>query len=169
MNNDYWKEYWDSYYSFMDFYINELQKIYPDEEIEERYVEVAKLFEPSVRPSGYIPPFIQPGGGPVIIPIPPFIQPGWPGGPGPVIQPPGQSQPQISPGGGQFTINNCKKVSIVRIVMRSGFNPSNFYMVVESSDRISIQGYRISCNDGRIRFVPMSVEYRNINFIECVF
>lgn len=84
----------------------------------------------------------------------------------PVNQGPG---PAISPGGGQFTINNCKKMSVVRIVMRSGFNPSSFYMLVDRTDRRSIQGYRIAHNDGRIRFVPMSVEYRNINFIECVF
>ena len=28
MNNDYWKKYWDSYYNFMDFYIDKLQNIY---------------------------------------------------------------------------------------------------------------------------------------------
>ena len=175
MDNNYWNEYWDSYYKFMDFYINELKNLCEDEDIDDRYIEVAKIFEPTVRPNGYIPPFIQPGGpGPIIIPIPPFIQPGQPGqpgGPGPVMPPPGQGQPQpqISPGGGQFTINNCKRMAVVRVVMRRGFNPSNFYMLVESSDRRSIQGYRIACNEGRIRFVAMSVEYRNINFIECVF
>ena len=61
MNNDYWKKYWDSYYNFMDFYIDKLQNIYPNEDIGERYIEVAKLFEPSIRPNNYIPPVIQPG------------------------------------------------------------------------------------------------------------
>lgn len=77
--------------------------------------------------------------------------------------------PFISPGGGQFTINNCKKMAVVRIEMRRGFNPSNFFMLVDSSDRRSIQGFRIACESGRIRFIPMSVEYRNINLIECAF
>ena len=77
--------------------------------------------------------------------------------------------PSVSPGGGQFAINNSKKVAIVRIRMRQGFNPSNFYLVVDSFDNRSIQGYRIACNDGRVRFVAMSVEYRNIDFIECAF
>ena len=212
MNNDYWKKYWDSYYNFMDFYIDKLQNIYPNEDIGERYIEVAKLFEPSIRPNNYIPPVIQPGGqeqndeetqlgnqvqwpgaqsggiyGPGQgmqqgnqgdpqgiqsqyqlqqwpVPLP------WNQGPGPVQPPVNQGPgPAISPGGGQFTINNCKKMSVVRIVMRSGFNPSSFYMLVDRTDRRSIQGYRIAHNDGRIRFVPMSVEYRNINFIECVF
>lgn len=77
--------------------------------------------------------------------------------------------PFISPGGGQFTINNCKKMAVVRIEMRRGFNPSNFFILVDSSDRRSIQGFRIACESGRIRFIPMSVEYRNINLIECAF
>ena len=77
--------------------------------------------------------------------------------------------PFISHGGGQFTINNCKKMAVVRIEMRRGFNPSNFFMLVDSSDRRSIQGFRIACESGRIRFIPMSVEYRNINLIECAF
>ena len=171
MDNNYWKEYWDTYYKFMDFYLEQLKRVYNNEnyeEIEERYTEVAKLFEPSVRPNGYIPPFLQPGNqgpGPVILPFP--LPPGQPQMP---PQQPGQGQgqpkPQISPGGGQFTINNCKRMAVV---MRGGFNPSNFYMLVENADRRSIQGYRISCNEGRVRFVAMSVEYRNINFIECVF
>ena len=174
MDNNYWKEYWDTYYKFMDFYLEQLKRVYDNEnyeEIEERYTEVAKLFEPSVRPNGYVPPFLQPGNqgpGPVILPFPlppgqPQMPPQQPG------QGQGQPQPQISPGGGQFTINNCKRMAVVRVVMRGGFNPSNFYMLVENADRRSIQGYRISCNEGRVRFVAMSVEYRNINFIECVF
>lgn len=234
MNNDYWKKYWDSYYNFMDFYIDKLQNIYPNEDIGERYIEVAKLFEPSIRPNNYIPPVIQPGNqnqgqgmqqgsqGQNNVETQSGNQVQWPGaqsggiygpgqgmqqgnqgqgqgmqqgnqgdpqgiqsqnqlqqwpvplpwnqGPGPVQPPVNQGPgPAISPGGGQFTINNCKKMSVVRIVMRSGFNPSSFYMLVDRTDRRSIQGYRIAHNDGRIRFVPMSVEYRNINFIECVF
>ncbi|MEG1131299.1 MAG: hypothetical protein RSD77_03195 [Romboutsia sp.] len=82
----------------------------------------------------------------------------------------GQSPtPFISPGGGQFTINNCRRRAIVRIEMRRGFSPSNFFMVVDRADRRSIQGFRIACESGRVRFVPMAVEYRNINFIECAF
>ncbi len=75
--------------------------------------------------------------------------------------------PFISPGGGQFTINNCRRMAIVRIVMRRGFNPSEFFMAVDRADNRSIQGFRIDCQGGRIRFVPMAVEYRNINLIEC--
>lgn len=75
----------------------------------------------------------------------------------------------ISPGGGQFTINNCKKVSLVRIEMRRGFNPNNFHMLVDRADRRSIQGFRIACQNNQIRFVPMAIDYRNINVIECVF
>jgi hypothetical protein len=60
-------------------------------------------------------------------------------------------------------------MAIVRMVMKRGFSPSNFYLVVDSFDNRSIQGYRIACNDGRVRFVAMSVEYRNIDFIECAF
>lgn len=207
----------------MDFYIDKLQNIYPNEDIGERYIEVAKLFEPSIRPNNYIPPVIQPGNqnqgqgmqqgsqGQNNVETQSGNQVQWPGaqsggiyGPGQGMQQGGQGQgqgmqqgnqgdpqgiqsqnqlqqwpvplpwnqgpgPAISPGGGQFTINNCKKMSVVRIVMRSGFNPSSFYMLVDRTDRRSIQGYRIAHNDGRIRFVPMSVEYRNINFIECVF
>ncbi len=77
--------------------------------------------------------------------------------------------PFISPGGGQFTINNCRRMEIVRIEMRRGFNPSNFFMIVDRADRRSIQGFRIACEGSRIRFVPMAVEYRNINVIECAF
>jgi len=82
MDNNYWKEYWDTYYKFMDFYLEQLKRVYDNEnyeEIEERYTEVAKLFEPSVRPNGYIPPFLQPGNqgpGPVILPFP--LPPGQP-------------------------------------------------------------------------------------------
>ncbi|WP_052356750.1 hypothetical protein [Faecalimicrobium dakarense] len=82
----------------------------------------------------------------------------------------GQSPtPFISPGGGQFTINNCRRMAIVRIDMRRGFSPSNFFLIVDRADRRSIQGFRIACDGGRVRFVPMAVEYRNINRIECAF
>ena len=60
-------------------------------------------------------------------------------------------------------------MAIVRIEMRRGFTPSSFFMVVDRADNRSIQGFRIACESGRIRFVPMAVEYRNINFIECAF
>ena len=75
----------------------------------------------------------------------------------------------ISPGGGQFTINNCRRMAVVRIEMRRGFNPNNFHMLVDRADRRSIQGFRIACQNNQIRFVPMAIDYRNINVIECVF
>ncbi len=182
MNRNYWQEYWESYYNFMALYLSEVQRLYPNEDIKEKYTEVANLIEPSVVPEDYdiydeyeavddtdealAPPF--PGGG-----IGPIILPGGgqinlPNQPNPP-NPPNNPMPNISPGGGQFTINNCKKMAIVRIRMRQGFNPSNFFLVVDSFDRRSIQGYRIACSEGRIRFVAMSVEYRNIDFIECAF
>lgn len=125
-------------------------------------------------------PFTQPGGGqtpnPFILPgggqFPnPFAPPGGGQPSNPNTQPGGGQTPTpfISPGGGQFTINNCRRMAIVRIVMRRGFNPSEFFMVVDRADNRSIQGFRIACEGGRIRFVPMAVEYRNINFIECAF
>lgn len=129
------------------------------------------------------PPFISPAGGQSAAP---FTLPNLPGGgqfgapstsPGggqfgaPSMSPGGgqSATPFISPGGGQFTINNCRRMAIVRIVMRRGFTPSNFYMVVDRADNRSIQGFRIACQSGAIRFVPMAVEYRNINVIECAF
>lgn len=179
MQNNYWQEYWENYYKFMAMYIRELQNIDPNVDIKKEYTEVASLFEPSI-PNEYYdndedysdeeysyieddrdPPFTFPGG--VIIPNP-FNPPKPP--PMPPNQPP---TPFISPGGGQFTINNCKKKAIVRIVMKGGFNPSEFYLIVDSADNRSIQGYRIACQQGRIRFIPTSVDYRNINFIECAF
>ena len=75
----------------------------------------------------------------------------------------------ISPGGGQFTINNCRRMAVVRIEMRRGFNPNNFHMLVDRADRRSIQGFRIACQNNQIRFIPMALDYRNINVIECVF
>lgn len=193
MDTNYWQEYWDSYYKFMAVYLKELQDAYPDSDIRNEYVEAANLFEPSIPLEDYEdydeyddvngenyseedrePPFIFPGGGN------PFTMPG---GGNPFVMPGGGQftnpfepsdegtsvQPFISPGGGQFTINNCRRMAVVRIVMRRNFNPSNFFMLVDRADRRSIQGYRISCEGNRIRFVPMAVEYRNINYIECVF
>ena len=75
----------------------------------------------------------------------------------------------ISPGGGQFTINNCRKMAVVRIEMRREFNPNNFHMLVDRADRRSIQGFRIACQNNQIRFIPMALDYININVIECVF
>lgn len=113
-------------------------------------------------------PFILPGGGQFPNP---FAPPGG-GQPSNPNTPPGGGQtptPFISPGGGQFTINNCRRMAIVRIVMRRGFTPSEFHLIVDRADNRSIQGFRIACEGGRIRFVPMDVDYRNINFIECAF
>lgn len=104
------------------------------------------------------PVSIQQGGLQVPIPLP-FISTGA-----------GQTPESfISPGGGQFTINNCRRMAVVRIEMRRGFNPNNFHMLVDRADRRSIQGFRIACQNNQIRFIPMAVDYRNINVIECVF
>lgn len=147
----------------MAVYLRELQNAYPNKDITNEYVEVANLFAPSIPlensesynesddSSGYNNPEVDNN--------PTSTSPN--GGQSPT--------PFISPGGGQFTINNCRRMAIVRIEMRRGFNPSNFFMVVDRADRRSIQGFRIACESGRIRFIPMAVEYRNINFIECAF
>ena len=199
MKKNYWQEYWESYFNFMALYLSELRNRYPNADIKHEYTEVAKLFEPSMPPEYYEiydeydeggennnlpedndPPATQPGGGqtpnPFILPgggqFPnPFAPPGGGQPSNPNTQPGGGQTPTpfISPGGGQFTINNCRRMAIVRIVMRRGFNPSEFFMVVDRADNRSIQGFRIACEGGRIRFVPMAVEYRNINFIECAF
>ena len=222
MQSKYWQEYWDNYYKFMAVYLGGLQEAYDDVDIKKEYLEVSRLFEPSMPPTGYennqnnnnnnstqqdnnnlqqnnnspmgsgdnsnsqpnnngdmsindalsteyfMIPEINQGPGPV-------IQPGVNQGPGPVIQPGSNQSPQpfispgpfVSPGGGQFTINNCRRMAVVRIEERRGFNPQNFYMIVDRADRRSIQGYRIACENNRIRFVPMAIEYRNINVIEC--
>ena len=199
MKKNYWQEYWESYFNFMALYLSELRNRYPNADIKHEYTEVAKLFEPSMPPEYYEiydeydeggennnlpedndPPATQPGGGqtpnPFILPggvqFPnPFAPPGGGQPSNPNTQPGGGQTPTpfISPGGGQFTINNCRRMAIVRIEMRRGFNPSNFFMIVDKADRRSIQGFRIACESGRIRFIPMAVEYRNINFIECAF
>lgn len=199
MRKNYWTEYWESYFNFMALYLSELRNRYPNADIKHEYTEVAKLFEPSMPPEYYEiydeydeggennnlpedndPPATQPGGGqspnPFILPggvqFPnPFAPPGGGQPSNPNTQPGGGQTPTpfISPGGGQFTINNCRRMAIVRIVMRRGFNPSELFMVVDRADNRSIQGFRIACEGGRIRFVPMAVDYRNINFIECAF
>ena len=224
MQSKYWQEYWDNYYKFMAVYLGGLQEVYDDVDIKKEYLEVSRLFEPSMPSVGYdnnqnnnnlqqnnnLPmgnednsnsqpnnnedmsindalsteyfmiPEIGQGPGPVIPPgnnqgPGPAMQPGNNQGPGPVMQPGSNQSPQpfmspgpfVSPGGGQFTINNCRKMAVVRIEARRGFNPQNFYMIVDRTDRRSIQGYRIACENNRIRFVPMAIEYRNINVIEC--
>ena len=158
----------------------------------EIYDEYDEGGENNNLPEDNDPPATQPGGGqspnPFILPgdgqTPnPFILPGGVQFPNP-FAPPGGGQPSnpntppgggqtptpfISPGGGQFTINNCRRMAIVRIVMRRGFTPSEFHLIVDRADNRSIQGFRIACEGGRIRFVPMAVDYRNINFIECAF
>ena len=104
------------------------------------------------------PVSIQQGGLQVPIPLP-FISTGS-----------GQAPESfISPDGGQFTINNCRRMAVVRIEMRREFNPNNFHMLVDRADRRSIQGFRIACQNNQIRFIPMALDYRNINVIECVF
>ena len=199
MQKNYWQEYWESYFNFMALYLSELRNRYPNADIKHEYTEVAKLFEPSMPPEYYEiydeydeggennnlpedndPPATQPGGGrtpnPFILPggvqFPnPFAPPGGGQPSNPNTQPGGGQTPTpfISPGGGQFTINNCRRMAIVRIVMRRGFTPSEFHLIVDRADNRSIQGFRIACEGGRIRFVPMAVDYRNINVIECVF
>lgn len=199
MKKNYWQEYWESYFNFMALYLSELRNRYPNADIKHEYTEVAKLFEPSMPPEYYEiydeydeggennnlpedndPPATQPGGGqtpnPFILPggvqFPnPFAPPGGGQPSNPNTQPGGGQTPTpfISPGGGQFTINNCRRMAIVRIVMRRGFTPSEFHLIVDRADNRSIQGFRIACEGGRIRFVPMAVDYRNINFIEYAF
>ena len=199
MKKNYWTEYWESYFNFMALYLSELRNRYPNADIKHEYTEVAKLFEPSMPPEYYEiydeydeggennnlpedndPPATQPGGGqtpnPFILPggvqfLNPFAPPGGGQPSNPNTQPGGGQTPTpfISPGGGQFTINNCRRMAIVRIVMRRGFTPSEFHLIVDRADNRSIQGFRIACEGGRIRFVPMAVDYRNINFIECAF
>ena len=199
MQKNYWQEYWESYFNFMALYLSELRNRYPNADIKHEYTEVAKLFEPSMPPEYYEiydeydeggennnlpedndPPATQPGGGqtpnPFILPggvqFPnPFAPPGGGQPSNPNTQPGGGQTPTpfISPGGGQFTINNCRRMALVRIVMRRGFTPSEFHLIVDRADNRSIQGFRIACEGGRIRFVPMAVDYRNINFIECAF
>ena len=199
MKKNYWQEYWESYFNFMALYLSELRNRYPNADIKHEYTEVAKLFEPSMPPEYYEiydeydeggennnlpedndPPATQPGGGqtpnPFILPggvqFPnPFAPPGGGQPSNPNTQPGGGQTPTpfISPGGGQFTINNCRRMAIVRIVMRRGFTPYEFHLIVDRADNRSIQGFRIACEGGRIRFVPMAVDYRNINFIECAF
>lgn len=199
MQKNYWQEYWESYFNFMALYLSELRNRHPNADIKHEYTEVAKLFEPSMPPEYYEiydeydeggennnlpedndPPATQPGGGqtpnPFILPggvqFPnPFAPPGGGQPSNPNTQPGGGQTPTpfISPGGGQFTINNCRRMAIVRIVMRRGFTPSEFHLIVDRADNRSIQGFRIACEGGRIRFVPMAVDYRNINFIECAF
>ena len=199
MKKNYWQEYWESYFNFMALYLSELRNRYPNADIKHEYTEVAKLFEPSMPPEYYEiydeydeggennnlpedndPPATQPGGGqtpnPFILPggvqFPnPFAPPGGGQPSNPNTQPGGGQTPTpfISPGGGQFTINNCRRMAIVRIVMRRGFTPSEFHLIVDRADNRSIQGFRIACEGGRIRFVPMAVDYRNINFRECAF
>ena len=199
MKKNYWQEYWESYFNFMALYLSELRNRYPNADIKHEYTEVAKLFEPSMPPEYYEiydeydeggennnlpedndPLATQPGGGqtpnPFILPggvqFPnPFAPPGGGQPSNPNTQPGGGQTPTpfISPGGGQFTINNCRRMAIVRIVMRRGFTPSEFHLIVDRADNRSIQGFRIACEGGRIRFVPMAVDYRNINLIECAF
>ena len=185
MKKNYWQEYWESYFNFMALYLSELRNRYPNADIKHEYTEVAKLFEPSMPPEYYEiydeydeggennnlpedndPPATQPGGGqtpnPFILPggvqFPnPFAPPGGGQPSNPNTQPGGGQTPTpfISPGGGQFTINNCRRMAIVRIVMRRGFTPSEFHLIVDRADNRSIQGFRIACEGGRIRFVSI--------------
>ena len=210
MQSKYWQEYWDNYYKFMAVYLGGLQEAYDDVDIKKEYLEVSRLFEPSMPPTGYEnnqnnnnnnstqqdnnnlqqnnnSPMgsgdnsnSQPNNNGNMstndgLSTEYFMIPEINQGPGPVIPPCSNQSPQpftspepfVSPGGGQFTINNCRRMAVVRIEARRGFNPQNFYMIVDRADRRSIQGYRIACENNRIRFVPMAIEYRNINVIEC--
>lgn len=151
-------------------YLRDLQNEYPSGDITDEYVEGDNLFEPSMPFENY-EGYDEYNDGYRVSQIdkdyPPFISPS-----DYLFNPSGGREaptPFISPGGGKFTINNCRRMAIVRIDMRRGFNPSNFFMVVDRADNRSIRGFRIACEGGRVRFVPMAVEYRNINVIECAF
>lgn len=77
-----------------------------------------------------------------------------------------QFEPSISPDGGNFVIHNCPKYHIVRIRTYR----SEFIMIVDFYDRASISGYEIRCdNNGRLRFVPSSIEWRFIQSMSCAF
>ncbi len=186
MDRNYWQEYWDNYYKFMAVYLGEVQNAYPDVDIKREYVEVANLFEPPIPLEDYE----NMDGGGNINSGQDNNQSSMPGTgmSGNQSSMPGtgmggnqsttsftefgegqSAAPFGAPGGGQFTINNCRRMAIVRIELIRGLNPSNFFMVVDRADRRSIQGFRIACDGGRVRFVPMAVEYRNINLIECAF
>ncbi|WP_250675595.1 hypothetical protein LZ906_009770 [Paraclostridium ghonii] len=158
MEINYWEEYWDNYWKFMAVYLRELQNACPDVDIKNEYLEVSSLFEPSMKFEDY-ENFDDGNSNLEIDQEVAFLLPD------------GMQSPEtfISPGSGQFTINNCRRMAIVRIVMRRGFSPSNFFMIVDRTDNRSIRGFRITCQAGNVRFVPMAVEYRNINFIECAF
>lgn len=78
--------------------------------------------------------------------------------------------PKISPEGGKFTIKNCKRMAIVKVVMRGNYKPSRFYLIVDNYDNKGIAGYRIVCeHDGDIRFRPMAIDYKDIKTLECAF
>ena len=53
MQSKYWQEYWDNYYKFMAVYLGGLQEAYDDVDIKKEYLEVSRLFEPSMPPVGY--------------------------------------------------------------------------------------------------------------------
>lgn len=171
MERNYWQEYWDNYYKFMAVYLRELQNVYPNADITNEYVEVANLFAPSMPFEDYDSYDEYDDGYDEYDDGDGYNLSENDNNPTSFISPAGGQSPTpfISPGGGQFTINNCRRMAIVRIEMRRGFNPSRFYMIVDRADRRSIQGFRIACEAGRVRFIPMAVEYRNINLIECAF
>ena len=180
MDRNYWKEYWESYCKFMALYLRELQDAYPDADIKEEYLQAANLFDPTMPFEdfeSYYEYYADSNNYSEMDNNQPSTSGGGQSG-NPFTSGGGQSSnpftfpggtPFISPGSGQFTINNCRRMAIVRIVMRRGFNPSEFFMVVDRADNRSIRGFRIACEGGRIRFVPMAVEFRNINVIECAF
>ena len=193
MKKNYWQEYWESYFNFMALYLSELRNRYPNADIKHEYTEVAKLFEPSMPPEYYEiydeydeggennnlpedndPPATQPGGGqtpnPFILPggvqFPnPFAPPGGGQPSNPNTQPGGGQTPTpfISPGGGQFTINNCRRMAIVRIVMRRGFTPSEFHLIVDRADNRSIFAFSIKLGiTGRYADTCRSIQHRTI-------
>src|SRR5699024_9261829 len=157
MKKNYWQECWENYYKFMGVYLRMLQNAYPDMDFTNEYVKVANLIAPSMPIEGledyneynnngnFNYPEID-NNSPYILPNEgqspnPFSAPGNGQSPNPFSAPSGGQSPAsfsapnneqsptpfISPGGGQFTINNCKKMAVVRIEMRRGFNPSNFF------------------------------------------
>lgn len=138
--NEFWNEYWKNYNKYMKMFLREMEEINSFTKV--KYVNPSSFVYPSFEVDDEVDEIVDNYNSPA---------------------------PKVSPGGGKFTIENCKKSPIVRIEMKKGYNPSSYYMVVDRYDNKSISGYRVVCEEGRVKFKAMSVEYKDISFIECAF